>query len=258
MPTASDAAPDIAAVILAGGRGRRMGGVAKALLPLAGRPLLDHARRRVAGQVWPIAVSANDAAVAAAAAPLPVLADRYGDRRGPLAGLLAGMEWARAHHPGVTRVLSLPVDCPFLPRDLAARLLARAAETGAAVTVSASGGIDHPTVALWDLALVGALGAVVEAGTDLSVRRFYQPYPVAVCAFDRPGLEPDGRRWNHRRSESADHALDAFFNVNTPADLARAEDALRMGEDLEPVLAGDADQGHADGLGLPHREQSGG
>ncbi len=194
MPAVSETA----AVILAGGRGRRMGGAAKALLPLAGSPLLDHVRQRLAWQVWPIAVSANDAAVAAAAAPLPVLADRHDDRRGPLAGLLAGMEWARAHHPGITRILSLPVDCPFLPRDLAARLHARAAETGAAVVVSASGGVDHPTAALWDLALAGPLRAVVEAGTDLSVRRFYQAHPVAICAFDR--LEPDDRRSEIRRS----------------------------------------------------------
>ncbi len=229
---------DTAAIILAGGHGRRMGGAVKALLPLGGRPLLAHVLERLAGQVGPIAISANDAGVAAAAGALPVLADAHDDRRGPLAGLLAGMEWAAARHPEVRRVVSLPVDCPFLPRDLVARLLARAAETGAEVTVAASGGQDHPTVALWDVALAAALRAAVEAGTDLSVRRFYQTRRVATCAFDSPGLDP-------------------FFNINTPADLDRAEDALGMGEDLETVVAGDADQRHADGLGLPQREQSG-
>jgi molybdopterin-guanine dinucleotide biosynthesis protein A len=228
MPAPSDAA----AVILAGGRGRRMGGAVKALLPLGGRSLLDHVLRRLEGQVSRIAISANDPAITA---PWPLLPDDHDDRRGPLAGLLAGMDWALTQD-GIRRIVSLPVDCPFLPDDLVARLQARAEATGAAVVVAASGGVEHPTVALWDLALAEPLRAVVEAGTDLSVRRFYQTRRVAICAFAGPG----------------------FFNLNTPADLARAEDALRMGEDLEAVIPRDADQRHADRLGLPHREQRGG
>jgi molybdenum cofactor guanylyltransferase len=228
------AASDTAAVILAGGRGRRMGGVAKALVTLGGRSLLDHVLLRLAGQVSPIAVSANDPAIVAA---VPLLPDAHEDRRGPLAGLLAGMIWARGR-AGVRRIVSLPVDCPFLPRDLVERLRAVAEDTGAAVAVAASGGVEHPTVALWDLALAEPLRVVVEAGAELSVRRFYRAYPFAMCNFDRPGLDP-------------------FFNVNTPEDLARAEDALRVGEDLETVISGDADEGHADRLGLPHREQGG-
>jgi len=228
MPAPSDTA----AVILAGGRGRRMGGTTKALLPLGGRSLLDHVLRRLEPQRAPIAISANDPAITAA---WPLLADTHDDRRGPLAGLLAGMVWARGQC-GIRRIISLPVDCPFLPRDLADALCATADETGAQVVVAASAGVEHPTVALWDLALIYALRAVVQAGTDLSVRRFYQAYPVAVRPFDSGAIDP-------------------FFNINTPADLARAEDALRMGEDLEPVIPRDADEGHADRLGLPHREQ---
>ncbi|MBW4023413.1 MAG: molybdenum cofactor guanylyltransferase MobA [Proteobacteria bacterium] len=226
-------------MILAGGRGRRMGGAAKALLPLAGQPLLAHVVQRLAGQVRLVAVSANDAAVAIAAAPLPVVGDAHDDRRGPLAGLLAGMEWCRAQHPDVARIVSVPVDCPFLPHDLVAQLADMARETDAEVVVAASrGGEHHPTVALWRLSLAGPLRDVVESGADLSVRRFYRARHVAVCSY-----------------ESA--ATDPFFNINTPADLAWAENALRMGEDLEAVVAGDADEGHADGLGLPHREQGG-
>jgi molybdopterin-guanine dinucleotide biosynthesis protein A len=230
MPAPSD----IAGVILAGGRGRRMGGAVKALLPLGRRSLLDHALRRLAGQVSLIAISANDPAIAATR---PLLADAHDDRRGPLAGLAAGMAWARAQG-GVRWIVSLPVDCPFLPRDLVSRLRATAEETGAAVVVAASGGVQHPTVALWDLALADALSAVVEGGADLSVRRFYQAYAVAICPFETDGLDP-------------------FFNINTPEDLARAEDALRLGEDLETVIPGDADDGHADRFRLAHREQTG-
>jgi molybdopterin-guanine dinucleotide biosynthesis protein A len=230
MPAPSDTA----AVILAGGRGRRMGDAAKALLPLGGRSLLDHVLQRLAGQVSAIAISANDPAITAA---WPVLADAHDDRRGPLSGLLAGMVWAR-DHGGITRIVSLPVDCPFVPHDLVASLRVRADETAAAVVVAASGGVEHPTVALWDIALAEALRDVVEAGTDLSVRRFYRAYPVATCPFHAQGLDP-------------------FFNINTPEDLARAEDAWRVAEHLEAVIPGDADEGHADRLGLPHREEGG-
>jgi molybdenum cofactor guanylyltransferase len=229
------AAPsDTAAVILAGGRGRRMGGVAKARLMLGGRSLLDHVLRRLAGQVSQIAVSANDSAIVA---DLPLLPDAHDDRRGPLAGVLAGMIWAR-DRAGLRRIVSLPVDCPFLPRDLVGRFLETAEETGAAIVVAASGGSEHPTVALWDLALAEPLRGVVEAGTDLSVRRFYRAFRFAICDFDLRGLDP-------------------FFDVNTPEDLARAEDALRMGEDLETVVPRHADEGHADRFGLPNGEQGG-
>lgn len=211
-----------------------MGGVAKALLPLRGQSLLEHALERLIGQVSFIAISANDPGIVAA---YPILIDAHDDRRGPLAGLLAGMVWAEAHG-GIRWIVSVPVDCPFLPRKLVAGLRATARATGAQVVVAASGGTEHPTMALWDLTLLDALRPVVEAGTDLSVRRFYQGHQVAFSAFEDTGIDP-------------------FFNINTPEDLARAEDACRVGEDLEAVITGNADEGHADGLGLAHGEQGG-
>ncbi len=204
-----------------------MGGVVKALLPLAGLSLLDHALERLGGQVSLIGISANDPGIVSAR---PILTDAHDDRRGPLAGLLAGMVWATAQG-GINRIVSVPVDCPFLPRDLVAALSHTATAMGAQVVVAASGSVEHPTVALWDLTLIDALCAVVEAGTDLSVRRFYQRHAVAICAFGGQGIDP-------------------FFNINTPGDLARAEDACRMAKDLEAVVARDADEGHADRLGL--------
>lgn len=226
---------DTAAVILAGGRGRRMGGALKALIPLGNRPLLSHVLTRLGPQIGTIAVSANDPAVAAAAAGLPLLADRHDDRRGPLAGLLAGMEWAAREGTDLRWLVSLPVDCPFLPTDLVAALCAQAHAAHARVVVARSGGHAHPTAALWDLSLRDDLARVVAAGADLSVRRFYEAYPHRFC--DVPAGRPD-----------------PFFNINTPADLALAEDAIAAGEDLEPVVARDADQRQADGLGLPDGE----
>jgi molybdopterin-guanine dinucleotide biosynthesis protein A len=212
-----------------------MGGALKALLPLAGRPLLSHVLARLSPAVENIAVSANDPAVAAAADGRPLLADAHEDRRGPLAGILAGMAWARSLG-GCRFLVSLPVDCPFAPRDLVARLCAEQAASGARVVIATSGGHAHPTSALWDLSLWDELALVVAAGTDLSVRRFYEMLPHAFCEF-RAG------------------AIDPFFNINTLENLARAADAVAMGENLEAVVTRDADQGHADGLGRADGEQ---
>lgn len=226
----------VAAVILAGGEGRRMGGRSKALLPLGGVPLIHHVLARIQDQVAAIAISTRDQAVGAAAPGLPLVPDRHADRRGPLAGILAGFAWCRAAHPDCRWLLSLPVDCPFLPADLVPSLLARAAAGDARVVVGASGGIEHRAVALWDVTLEAALAPVVEEAADLSIRRFYQHFPHAICDFPRGGIDP-------------------FLNINTPEALERAEDALRMGKNLEPVRPRDADQRDTGGLGLAHREQ---
>lgn len=236
MPAVSE---PIAAVILAGGEGRRMGGRSKARLALGGRPLLQHVLARIAAQVSAIALSTREAALTEIAPSLPLLPDRHADRRGPLAGILAGMDWARAAHPGTRWLLSLPVDCPFLPVDLVPRLLARAALGDVRVVVAASCGAEHRAVALWDVTLADELEAVVEAAEDLSIRRFYRCFPHAAVDFPME----EGR--------------DPFFNINTPEALGRAQQAFKMGENLETVRPRDADEGDAAGLGLPQGEQGG-
>lgn len=229
----------IPAVILAGGAGRRMGGADKAALLLAGQPLLAHVLRRIGGQgVGPVAVSGLTLPAGLDAGPaLPLLADEHADRRGPLAGILAGLRWAAALSPPSPFLLSLPCDCPFLPRDLVLRLRQAAEATdppGARprILLARSAGAVHPTVGLWDTALADDLAAVVVAAEDLSIRRFCRRYPHAECEIPSAG------------------GIDPFFNVNTPADLARAENALRMGEDLEPILPRDGDEGEAAGFRL--------
>ncbi|MCB8874200.1 molybdenum cofactor guanylyltransferase MobA [Acidisoma silvae] len=239
MPSGSDVAAT-AAIILAGGRGVRMGGALKARLPLAGQPLLTHVLARLAPQTGAIAISANDLAVGQLALGFPLLADAHDDRRGPLAGILAGMAWAGAL--GCRWLVSLPVDSPFVPTDLIAILLEGAVE--ARVVIARSAGQAHPTAALWDISLHDDLAAVVAAGADLSVRRFYEAYSHAFRDFPVAGV-PAG-------------AMDPFFNINTPADLALAEDAIAARENLEPVIPRDADQRQADCLGLADSEQGGG
>ena len=153
----------VSCVILAGGLGSRMGGtraapVDKARLVRDGRPLLDTLLERLGPQVDRIALNANGDPARWADTGLEVVPDTVPDRPGPLAGVLAGMDWAAAH--GAPAVLSVAADCPAPPRDLAARL-------GAAggLALAATGGRAEPTFGLWPVALRGDLRAALEGGT---------------------------------------------------------------------------------------------
>ncbi|WP_052945282.1 NTP transferase domain-containing protein, partial [Acidisphaera rubrifaciens] len=139
--------------MLAGGRALRMGGGDKALCPFAGATLLDRVLARMAGQGGPVLLNANGDPARFARFGLTVVADTVPDHPGPLAGLLAGMEWAARHAPGIADVLSVPTDTPFLPPDLAQRLAAARAAAGAEVAITASGGRTHPVVGLWPVRL---------------------------------------------------------------------------------------------------------
>ncbi len=200
---AGPAAP-LAAVVLAGGRGLRLGGGDKALRQLAGRTMLDHVLGRVAAQVDRVALNANGDPARFAAWGLPVLADPVPDHPGPLAGVLAGLRWARAQ--GADDVLIVPADSPFLPPDLAARL--RAGRGDAAVACASSGGRLHPVVGLWRAALADVVAARLAAG-ERKVELFLRHAGLAEVAF---GSGADGG--------------DPFANVNTPDDLAAAERRL--------------------------------
>jgi molybdopterin-guanine dinucleotide biosynthesis protein A len=186
----------IVAIILAGGLGRRLGGVEKGLQPLAGRPLIAHVVERIAPQVARLAINANRASVDYAAFGLPLVADTVPDLPGPLAGVLAGLEWMGTEEGWL---LSVPCDAPFLPRDLVARLLAAAER--AEVTCAASGGRLHPVCALWRPALASALHTALAEGRH-GVEAFVRGRSMAVVDF---AGNPD-----------------PFLNVNTADDLARA------------------------------------
>lgn len=192
-------------VILAGGAGRRMGGAGadgadKALLPLAGQPLLTHVQDRLEPQVEALAISANGDPARLGFAGLPVLADDIG--AGPLAGVLAALGWAAA--AGADAVVSAPVDLPFLPCDLVPRLW-MAGDGGLAVA-ECSGRV-HPACALWPVALAPSLRAYLAAG-EARVMGFASAQGAARAPF-------------------ATGTPDPFANLNTPGDLAAAEAALR-------------------------------
>ena len=153
----------IAAVILAGGQGRRLGGVDKALLPLAGQPLLAHVLARLLPQTTWIVLSANGDPSRFQDFALPVTADAAPDQ-GPLAGIAAGAQACKDRWPKVTHILTIPVDTPLLPLDLAARLAAQATTHPGQAAVAQAGARMHWTVALWPVEGAAALEKSVRSG----------------------------------------------------------------------------------------------
>ncbi len=198
----------IAGVILAGGLSRRMGGGDKCLLPLAGRPILAHVAARLAPQVDRLALNANGDLTRFAGFGLEVLPDSVAGFAGPLAGVLAGMDWAAAQ--GIGTIATAAADTPFFPSDLVAELRAARARAGVPLAVAMTedperGHAPHPTFGLWSVALREDLRAALVGGLRRVVD-WTRPHGVAAATF-RGAREP-------------------FFNVNTPADLVRAEAML--------------------------------
>lgn len=191
------------AVILGGGRAMRMGGADKILLDLGGRPLVTHLLDRLASQAGQIAINANGDPQRFAAFGLPVLGDSLPDQPGPLAGILAGMDWAASL--GARAVLTAAGDTPFPPDDLAARLIAAAGPAGLALAanVDPQGSLRlHPTFGLWPVGLRDDLRAALRGGMRRP-RVWAEAHGSGIAIF---GGSDDG-----------------FFNINTPADLRRAQ-----------------------------------
>ena len=188
------------AVLLAGGLARRMGGGDKCRLVVGGRTIIDRAIGCIAPQVGGIVINANGDLARFDDLGLPVVADPVPGHPGPLAGILAGLDWAAGR--SAAWVVSVPGDCPFLPPDLVARLHAARAASGAVFACAASGGWTHPVAGLWPVDLREELRAALLAGAR------------KIDAYTRPDRTA--------RAEWPATPVDPFFNVNTPEDLAAA------------------------------------
>jgi molybdopterin-guanine dinucleotide biosynthesis protein A len=198
----------IVGAILAGGLSRRMGGGDKGLRLLAGRPILAHVAERAAPQVETLVLNANGDPDRFRNLRLTVVSDDLPGHPGPLAGLLAVLDWARRHSPDAVWVATFPSDAPFFPADLVARLKEAAERTGSPAACAASGGRPHPLFGIWCPSLADPLRrALAEEG------------------LRRAGL------WSERaeavRVDFPDSPFDPFLNVNGPEDLAEAERLAR-------------------------------
>ena len=204
MPSLAPTLPPTLGVVLAGGLARRMGGVDKPMQRMGGRSLLERVVERLSPQCDRLILNANGDPSRFAAFGLPVVADGLADFPGPLAGILAALEWTAANRPDIAWVVSVAADCPFLPGDLVSGLhRARAAEN-AELAVAASGGQTHPVIGLWNVGLRQALRQALVVEDIRKISRWTARYRLASATWPTEPIDP-------------------FFNVNTPEDIARAE-----------------------------------
>jgi molybdopterin-guanine dinucleotide biosynthesis protein A len=200
-------------IILAGGLARRMGGVDKAMIEVAGRPILSHVIERLSPQCAGLVLNANGDPRRFAQFGLDVVADDVEGFAGPLAGILAGLDYVAAHRPEAAYAVSVPADTPFIPGDLVSKLSRARASTGAEIAVASSGAQMHYAVALWTIAIRGALRQALVEEDVRSVRAFIERRRHAAALWR---VEP----------------YDPFFNVNRPEDLAKAEEISAQAENL--------------------------
>lgn len=199
----------VAGIVLAGGLSRRMGGGDKSLRTLGGRTILARVIDRAAPQVAVLALNANGDPDRFAGTGLAVVPDSVEGFPGPLAGVLAGLEWAKESVPGCSHVATFACDAPFLPADLVSRLRRAIGEHNADIASACSNGREHPVFALWPVALADALRTAVVEEEVRKVDVWTARYRLVHAEFDAEPLDP-------------------FFNVNRPEDIEAAETALSL------------------------------
>ena len=191
-------------LILAGGLARRMGGGDKPRTSIGGATILSRVLERFAPQCTRLILNANGDPARFADTGLPVIADDVPDFAGPLAGILACLDWAAAHAPDVAYVASVPGDCPFLPRDVVKRLHAARAASGKPLACARSGEWRHPVVGVWPVALRGDLRHALTHEDLRKIEIWTARHGIALADWPVAPVDP-------------------FFNVNTPEDAAAAE-----------------------------------
>jgi molybdenum cofactor guanylyltransferase len=210
--------PAIPGLLLAGGLARRMGGGDKPMRQIRGRTILDRVIARLKPQCDGLVLNANGDATRFASFGLPVIADSIENFPGPLAGILAGLDWLAAHRPDVSWMLSAAADCPFLPRDLVARLHRARAQHGAQLAVAASGGQSHPVIGLWSVGLRDELRHALVVEDIRKIDRWTARYRLATVSWPTEPLDP-------------------FFNANTLDDIVEAERLATLDADGDASAA---------------------
>ena len=205
----SDALPATLGVLLAGGLARRMGGGDKPMRTVGGRTLLDRAVARMMPQCDGLILNANGEPSRFASHGLPVVADTVDGFPGPMAGILSALDWMADHRPGIEWMISVPADCPFLPRDLVTRLQQARIADNAELAVAASGGQAHHVTGLWNVAMRAGMRRALVTEDVRKVSRWTARYKTAVVEWPVVPLDP-------------------FFNANTVEDLDEAERLVEL------------------------------
>jgi molybdopterin-guanine dinucleotide biosynthesis protein A len=196
--------PPTFGLVLAGGLARRMGGGDKARLTVGGSTILDRVLSCLSAQCAGIVINANGDPARFSDTGAPVVPDNVPGFVGPLAGILAGLDWLAENRPDVAWMLSVPGDCPFLPDDLAERLHEARRAEGKPLACARSGEWRHPVVGLWPVALRGDLRKALTVDDLRKIEVWTARHGIAIADWpDKPA--------------------DPFFNVNTPEDAAAAE-----------------------------------
>jgi molybdopterin-guanine dinucleotide biosynthesis protein A len=191
-------------LVLAGGLARRMGGGDKARIRIGGETILQRVLTCLGPQCSSLIINANGDPARFADAGLPVIADSVPDFAGPLAGILAGFDWAAANAPHAAWLASAPGDCPFLPKNLVARLHDARVNAGTPLACARSGEWRHPVVGLWSVQLRDDLRQALTGEGLHKIELWTARHGVAIADWPATPVDP-------------------FFNVNTPEDAARAE-----------------------------------
>jgi molybdopterin-guanine dinucleotide biosynthesis protein A len=200
-------------LVLAGGLARRMGGGDKGLIRIGRETILERALARLGPQCGGMVINANGDSARFAAFRLPVVADDVEGFAGPLAGILAGLDWLAANAPAVAWLASVPGDCPFLPRDLVPRLHAARAAARVPLACAKSGDWRHPVVGLWPVSLRADLRRAVVSEGLRKIEVWTARHGVALAEWPAEPVDP-------------------FFNVNTPEDAAEAQRFAALEESL--------------------------
>lgn len=199
-----DAEPPTLGAVLAGGLARRLGGGDKTLRRVGGRTVLARVIDCMTPQVARLLLNANGDPARFEDAALPIVADSLPDRPGPLAGVLAALDWAAANEPATEWVVTVPGDAPFLPRDLVDRLHAERRRSDAVLVCAASGGRAHPVIGLWPVSVREQLRRAVAVDGVRKVAAFTARHRCSAVEWPVAPIDP-------------------FLNVNTPEDLIEAD-----------------------------------
>ncbi len=198
--------PPTLGLVLAGGLARRMGGGDKARIEIGGVSILDRVLATLSAQCTGIVINANGDAERFADTGCVVVPDNVEGYPGPLAGILAGLDWLATQNNGIEWIVSVPGDCPFLPDDLVERLhmARRKMGTGVPLACARSGEWRHPVVGLWPVALREDLRKALVQEHLRKIEMWTARHGVAIAGWPTEPVDP-------------------FLNVNTPEDVARAE-----------------------------------